>query len=76
MKHFYSNVEKLRLYYYVSNFAINQPMLPVISDPGSEHPDPVFPTVPGVPGRVGKECRARRPKIARTAVLGVDGRAL
>ena len=31
---FYSNVEKIRLYYHVSNFAINQPMLPVISDPG------------------------------------------
>jgi len=41
VKHFYSNEEKLRLYYYVSNFAINQPMLPVISDPGSEHPDPI-----------------------------------
>jgi len=41
VKHFYSNEEKLRLYYYVSNFAINQPMLPVISDPGSEHPDSI-----------------------------------
>ena len=30
----YSNIEKIRLYYRVSNFAINQPMLPVISDPG------------------------------------------
>ena len=30
---FYSNIEKIRLYYHVSNFAINQPMLPVISDP-------------------------------------------
>jgi len=38
---FHSNVEKLRLYYDVSNFAINQPMLPVISDPGSEDPDPI-----------------------------------
>jgi len=41
VKHLYSNEEKLRRYYYVSNFAINQPMLPVISDPGSEHPDPI-----------------------------------
>ena len=32
-KHFYSNVEKIRLYYDASNFAINQPMLPVISNP-------------------------------------------
>ena len=31
---FYSNIEKIRLYYHVSNFAINQQMLPVISDPG------------------------------------------
>ena len=31
---FYSNIEKIKLYYHVSNFAINQPMLPVISDPG------------------------------------------
>ena len=31
---FYSNIEKIRLYYHVSNFAINQPTLPVISDPG------------------------------------------
>ena len=31
---FYSNIEKIRLYYHESNFAINQPMLPVISDPG------------------------------------------
>ena len=29
----YSNIEKIRLYYHVSNFVINQPMLPVISDP-------------------------------------------
>jgi len=41
MKHFYSNEEKLRLYYYVSNLAINQPILGVISDPGSEHPDTI-----------------------------------
>ena len=41
VKHFYSNEEKLRLYYYVSNFGINQPMLPVISDPGYEHRDPI-----------------------------------
>ena len=33
-KFFYHNIEKIRLYYHVSNFAINQPMLPVISDPG------------------------------------------
>ena len=31
---FYSNVEKIRLCYHLSNFAINQPMFPVISDPG------------------------------------------
>ena len=31
---FYSNVEKIRLYYHVSNFAINKPMLLVISDLG------------------------------------------
>ena len=31
---FYSNVEKIRFYYHVSNFAINQPMLLVISDLG------------------------------------------
>ena len=31
---FYSNIEKIRLYYHVSNFAINQPMLLVISDLG------------------------------------------
>ena len=30
---FYSNIEKIRLYYHVSNFGINQPLLPVISDP-------------------------------------------
>ena len=29
VKRFYSNEEKLRLHYDVSNFAINQPMLPV-----------------------------------------------
>ena len=28
----YSNIEEIRLYYLVSNFAINQAMLPVISD--------------------------------------------
>ena len=31
---FYSNGEKIRFYYHVSNFAINQPMLLVISDLG------------------------------------------
>ena len=31
---FYSNIKKIRVYYHVSNFAINQPMLLVISDPG------------------------------------------
>ena len=31
---FYSNVERIRLYCHVSNFAINQPILPVISNPG------------------------------------------
>ena len=32
-KNFFIPIEKIRLYYHVSNFAINQPMLPVISDP-------------------------------------------
>jgi len=36
----------------------------------------VFPTVPGVPGRVGTDGRARRPSFIKTAVLWVDGRAL
>ena len=39
---FYSNVEKIRLYYHVLNFAINWPMFPMISDPGSEHPGPIL----------------------------------
>ena len=38
--------------------------------------EPVFPTVPGVPGRVSKDGRAKRPNFFKTAVLGVDGRAL
>jgi len=33
----------------------------------------VFPTVPG---RVSKDGRAKRPNFIKTAVLGVDGRAL
>ncbi|KAG0635828.1 hypothetical protein HOY80DRAFT_1139578 [Tuber brumale] len=37
---------------------------------------PVFPTVPGVPGRVGEDGRAWRPHFIKTAVLGVDARAL
>ncbi|KAG0644463.1 general substrate transporter [Tuber brumale] len=36
----------------------------------------VFPTVPGVPGRVGEDGRAWRPHFIKTAVLGVDARAL
>ncbi|RPA91088.1 hypothetical protein L873DRAFT_1820033 [Choiromyces venosus 120613-1] len=36
----------------------------------------VFPTVPSVPGRVDKDGRARRPSFIKTAVLGVDARAL
>ncbi|RPA98747.1 hypothetical protein L873DRAFT_1807794, partial [Choiromyces venosus 120613-1] len=32
--------------------------------------------VPGVPGRVDKDGRARRPSFIKTAVLGVDARAL
>jgi len=37
---------------------------------------PGSPIVPGVPGRVGKDARAKRPNSCKTAVLGVDGRAL
>ena len=32
--------------------------------------------VPGVPGKVGADGRARRPSFIKTAVLWVDGRAL
>jgi len=32
--------------------------------------------VPGVPGRVGTDGRAKRPSFIKTAVLWVDGRAL
>jgi len=32
--------------------------------------------VPGVPGRVSQDGRAKRPNLNKTAVLGVDGRAL
>jgi len=39
--HFYLNEKNLWLYYYESNFAINQGMHSVISDPGSQHPDPI-----------------------------------
>ena len=32
--------------------------------------------VKSVPGRVSKDARAKRPNLGKTAVLGVDGRAL
>ena len=32
--------------------------------------------VKSVPGRVSKDTRAKRPNLSKTAVLGVDGRAL
>ncbi|RPA96216.1 hypothetical protein L873DRAFT_1845563 [Choiromyces venosus 120613-1] len=41
-----------------------------------EHALAVSPAVPGVPGRADKDGRARRPSFIKTAVLGVDARAL
>ena len=42
-----------------------------IRTPGLGHP-----IGPSVPGRVGKDARAKRQSIRKTAVLVVDGRAL
>ena len=39
-------------------------------------PGPGRPIVPSVPGRVGKDARAKRPSLRKTAVLVVDCRAL
>jgi len=36
----------------------------------------VFPTVPGVRGKGSKDGRVKRLNLSKTAVLGVDGRAL
>ena len=37
---------------------------------------PARTVVPGVPGRVSQDGRAKRLNLSKTAVLGVDGRAL
>ena len=39
-------------------------------------PEPGRPIVPSIPGRVGKDARAKRPSLRKTAVLVVDCRAL
>ncbi|KAG0129270.1 hypothetical protein HOY82DRAFT_540870 [Tuber indicum] len=52
---------------------------PNISLPTTRRASSVFPTVPAVPGKVGKDGRARRPSFLKTAVLaqmGYSGRQL
>jgi len=38
------------------------------------HASTVFPTVPGISGRVSKDTRAKGPNLSKTAALEVDGR--